>query len=197
MFVVGLYRSRKQESSLNENTKGSRYDQALRLQADGQTLKDSNISNVDPHHNVSKTDRREHAKVTRSVSAASSSTSLEYLHVRPLSSSSSSQLRLDGLSSRSSTTSERGSKKSSKNDIPDSVKRDPVALYHYYKTYWSKQKPPGSDRHMQLRWNVRAGTMGRVPCTPVSTESNVTLRNINHCNVNIIYYEWNYFISVR
>jgi len=44
---------------------------------------------------------------------------------------------------------------------------DPVARYHYYKNLWDKQKAPGEDRHMQLRWNVRAGTMGKVPCDPL------------------------------
>jgi hypothetical protein len=49
-------------------------------------------------------------------------------------------------------------------EIPAKIRRDPVALYHWYKTFWDKQKPPGEDRHMQLRWNVRAGTVGRFPC---------------------------------
>jgi len=67
---------------------------------------------------------------------------------------------------------------SSSSSGPDSLSRpsqkskytgrmDPVARYHYYKKLWDKQKAPGEDRHMQLRWNVRAGTMGKVPCDPL------------------------------
>jgi hypothetical protein len=35
---------------------------------------------------------------------------------------------------------------------PESVKRDPVALYHFYKKIWDKQSFPGDNRHMRLRW---------------------------------------------
>ncbi|CAL8088010.1 unnamed protein product [Orchesella dallaii] len=47
---------------------------------------------------------------------------------------------------------------------PPHVARDPVALYHWYKTNnWDVHKIPGEDRHMQLRWNVRAKT-AQEPC---------------------------------
>ena len=61
----------------------------------------------------------------------------------------------------------------SKNLPPESIRRDPVALYHYYKAFWDKQKAPGENPHMQLRWNVRAGTLGRVPCEPVSFSKSI------------------------
>jgi len=47
---------------------------------------------------------------------------------------------------------------------PENIKRDPVALYHYYKSLWDKQKRPGEHKHMKLRWNVRAQTVGTYPC---------------------------------
>jgi hypothetical protein len=55
-----------------------------------------------------------------------------------------------------------------KNLPPMAIRRDPVALYHYYKSFWDRQKAPGENPRMRLRWNVRAGTLGRVPCDPVS-----------------------------
>jgi len=47
-----------------------------------------------------------------------------------------------------------------------------VTGYHFYKSIWDKQKGPGEDPRMQLRWNVRAGTMGRVPCDTFGTRIN-------------------------
>ncbi|ODN04279.1 Hydrolethalus syndrome protein 1 [Orchesella cincta] len=47
---------------------------------------------------------------------------------------------------------------------PPHVARDPVALYHWYKrNNWDIYSIPGEDRHMQLRWNVRAKT-AQEPC---------------------------------
>ncbi|CAG7687323.1 unnamed protein product [Allacma fusca] len=69
---------------------------------------------------------------------------------------------LVGAMSGAGDNAEESGKK--KMEIPMKIRRDPVALYHWYKTFWDKQKPPGEDRHMQLRWNVRAGTVGRYPC---------------------------------
>jgi len=46
---------------------------------------------------------------------------------------------------------------------PDSVKKDPVALYHYYQRLWNQNHIPGANRHMHLRWNVRAKT-AHYPC---------------------------------
>jgi hypothetical protein len=63
-----------------------------------------------------------------------------------------------------SETSSQAEATKRKYDIPLKIRRDPVALYHWYRTFWERQKAPGEDRHMQLRWNVRAGTLGRYPC---------------------------------
>ncbi|KAJ8917693.1 hypothetical protein NQ315_005140 [Exocentrus adspersus] len=34
-------------------------------------------------------------------------------------------------------------------------KSDPVALYHFYQDQWNKQKFPGQEHHLDLRWAVR------------------------------------------
>lgn len=40
------------------------------------------------------------------------------------------------------------------------AKCDPVALYHYYKSEWQKQKIPGEDNRADLRWAIRAKMRG-------------------------------------
>jgi len=49
---------------------------------------------------------------------------------------------------------------------PPHVAIDPVALFHWYKkNAWDVHPVPGEDRHMKLRWNVRAKTIGGChPC---------------------------------
>ncbi|XP_072939279.1 uncharacterized protein Hyls1 [Epargyreus clarus] len=45
---------------------------------------------------------------------------------------------------------------------PIKRKCDPVSLYHYYTTLWSKYKPnvPGENNWAELRWNIRQKMVG-------------------------------------
>ena len=33
--------------------------------------------------------------------------------------------------------------------------KDPVSLYQKYRDSWEKQKPPGTDSRLKLRWDIR------------------------------------------